>query len=852
LLDNFEISTDELARIQPDDIKSFSIMKDATATALYGARGANGVILITTKEGVTGKAKVEFRVESSLSQPTRINKVVDGVTYMNLYNEAQYADDPLLEPYYSAQKIENTRIGSNKYIYPNINWYDELFKSYALNNRYNMSVSGGGSVVNYYVSGSYTRDNGILKVPELNNFNNNIQIDRYNLRSNVNVKVSERTNLELKFNSDFERYNGPIFSGSEIFSMVMRVNPVEFPAYYAPDSANVSTKHVLFGNVAEDRASGFGSMINPFAQMTRGYRDYFKSTINTQFALNQDLNFITEGLSARVGVTIQSYGDFASSRFYTPYYYNIRKYDDIKDTYILQNITPGDEALSTPLVSQTANARTYFEGRILYNRTFGKHTTSALIVGTAEEKMNQIKGLGISLYTTLPSRNLGMAGRLTYGYDSRYLIEANFGYNGSEKFSAKHRWGFFPSIGLGYILSNEAYWDDIKHIIDNLKVRLTYGLVGNDNIASADQRFFFLSEVVAASGYTWGGNFTNSYNGYEILRYANPEITWEVAKKTNLGINVGIAEFIELNVDVFYENRTKIYMPRDYLPASVGLSAGLFGNVGEAISKGIDGSIDFNYAFNNKTWISGRTNFTYANNIISKIEEPEYKFDYQSKVGKHPMQQWGLVAERLFVDNNEVINAPPQTFGPYQAGDIKYKDVNNDGKIDGNDQVPLGFPISPEIVYGFGLSFGKDNFDVSCFFQGSARSSFFIDAYGTSPLQNRRNALTVVADNYWNPNNPDPYAQWPRLSTGEVLNNMQRSSWWLRDGTFLRLKTVEIGYTVKGSHLERINLKNLRIYATGMNLFSISKFKLWDIEMAGNGLGYPIQRVFNIGLQVSF
>jgi TonB-linked SusC/RagA family outer membrane protein len=859
LLDNFEISADELARIQPDDIKSFSIMKDASATALYGARGANGVIIITTKEGKKGKAIIEIRLESSISQPTRMNEVVDGITYMNLYNQAQYADKPLIEPYYSAQKIEYTRSGQNPFVYPNINWYDELFKPFALNNRFNMNISGGGEVVTYYLSGSFNRDNGILKVPELNNFNNNIQIDRYNLRSNVGIKVSKTTNIEFKFNADFERYNGPVTSATDIFKNVMNVNPVEFPAFYAPDSANVSTEHVLFGNIPPDPSSGLGSMQNPFADLAKGYKDHFKSTINAQFAVNQDLTFIAEGLSARIGATIQSYGFFSSSRQYTPYYYNIRKYNDIKDSYLLQNIAVGNEALSKPEVNQEANARTYFEGRVLYSRTFGKHATSALIVGTAEEKMNQIKGedgkpLAESVYTTLPSRNLGVAGRLTYGFDDRYILEANFGYNGSEKFSAKHRWGFFPSVGIGYILSNEDYWLSIKQAIDNFKIRATYGLVGNDNIAPPDQRFFFLSEVGSGPGYAFGKTFINIYDGYKISRYANPEISWEIAKKANMGINMSLFKFAEINVDLFYENRTKIYKERSFLPASVGLSAGLYGNVGEAISKGVDASMDFNHAFPNGLWISGRTNFTYASNIVSKIEEPEYKYDYQSEVGQHPMQKRGLVAERLFVDKEEILNSPLQAFGgdTLQAGDIKYKDVNKDGKIDNNDRVPLGFPETPEIVYGFGFSMGMKNFDFSCFFQGSARSSFFIDAAGIAPLQNRRNALAVVANDYWNLNDPDPYAQWPRLSTGQIRNNDQQSSWWLRDGSFLRLKTVEVGYTFKGKFWRSINLTNLRLYATGMNLFSISKFKLWDPEMAGKGLGYPIQRVFNFGIQASF
>ncbi|GAA3620521.1 TonB-dependent receptor [Flavivirga jejuensis] len=842
LLDGFEITASELARVQPDDIGSFSIMKDATATSLYGARGANGVILVKTKEGKEGKAQISFRYESTSSQPTQIPEVLEGVDYMKLYNQAQFNDNPFAPNFYSVQRIENTINNLNPYAYPNVNWYDELFKSQAINTRYNINATGGGKVVNYYLAASYNRDNGLLSVDEKNDFNSNIQIDNYNLRSNLNIKLSEKTKIGLKINSDFRRANTPLISGANVFTSVMSINPVEFPKYFAPDEANLFTRHILFGN------SGNGEFVNPYAESVKGFTDYFSTTVLSQLTLESK---ITNNLTFTGNFTIQSFGEFSSSRSYTPFYYRWKDYDQVADTYTLEQInTDGSEALGDASVSRDSNSRNYFEGRLLYNKTFKKkHAVSGLLVGRAEEKMNQ--GTGTGTYSTLPSRNNGISGRFTYGFDSRYLFEANFGYNGSEKFADKERYGFFPAIGFGYLMSNESYWKGLEDIIDTMKLKFTYGLVGNDAITSADDRFFFLSQVnTSGAGYTWGVNFQNSNPGYSVERYANRLITWEVAEKYNLGLEMSIANFINLNVDFFKENRSDIYLQRDFIPSSLGLSANIYGNVGKASSKGVDGSLDFNYSFNQDFWISGRSTFTYATSKIIE-NESQILYDYQDRKGHSVNQAWGLVAERLFVDQTEIDNSPEQTFGPYQAGDIKYKDINGDGLINGNDQVAIGNPTSPEIIYGFGITSGFKGFDFSFFFQGSAKSSFFIDSEGIAPFVNRRNALQVVANDYWSINNPDPDAFWPRLSAAQVGNNTQTSTWWLRDGSFLRLKNIETGFSIPDETLKKLNLKKLRIYASATNLFTISKFDLWDIEMGGDGLGYPIQRVINIGVQAS-
>ena len=479
---------------------------------------------------------------------------------------------------------------------------------------------------------------------------------------------------------------------------------------------------------------------------------------------------------------------------------------------------------------------------------------------TRKESLNTIAGS--TAYSTLPSRNLGISGRMTYAFDSRYLTELNFGYYGSEKFAENHRFGFFPSAGVGWLISNESFFKSLKPVVSKLKVKATYGLVGNDAISDPSDRFFYLSDVNlndGGRGYTYGEDFGVGYPGYLINRYSNPVVTWEVSKKANYGIELGLFNSLDIQADYFTEHRTNIYMPREYIPLTMGLTSNISSNIGEAYSKGFDASVDFQKFFMNDFWMTARGNFTYATNEILKNGEPNYAYEYLSRIG-HPInQEWGLVAERLFVDQAEVQNSPNQFDQPvsgsdaaYLAGDIKYVDINEDGKIDNLDRVPIGFPSIPEIVYGFGLSTGYKNLDLSFFFQGVARESFFIDPATIAPFINERNALDIIADNHWSIDNPDPYAFWPRLSTQSVTNNERISTWWIRDGAFLRLKNVEIGYSLPDRFVKRLFLERFRIYANGVNLLTFSKFELWDPEMAGNGLGYPTQRIINMGLQITF
>ncbi len=853
LIDNIEMTSQDLSRLHPDDIESFSILKDATATAVYGARGANGVILITTKEGKEGKVKVSVRAENSFSMPTREIEIADPITYMKLANEAVKTRDPLGANIYPLDKIENTERGINPYVYPATNWMNELFKDVSINQRVNMNINGGGKMAQYYISGSFSQDNGIMKVDSRNNFNNNIDLKKYLVRSNININITETTRAKIRVHGTFDDYTGPIPGGSELYRNTLNVSPVRFPAFYEPDEYFTFQKHTLFGN---NEGIDF---LNPYAEMVRGYRQESKAVMLAQFELEQDFSKWIDGLTVRaLGNTIRN-SAFDLRRSYNPYYYHVASFDRIANKYSLYqlNVDTGTEYLEYYPGYKTVNSSFYSEISGLYNKIFDEHAISSMLVVIAR---NSLDANAPTLSQSLPMRNLGISGRFTYAYRDKYLSEFNFGYNGTEKFSKGNRWGFFPSIGLGWVVSKEPFWGTgINQVISSLKIKGTYGLVGNDDIGEV--RFFYLSDVQIGGGraFTTGYNIDYTRSGVRINNYPNPLIGWETSYKANLGIEMGLfEEDVKIIADIFRDRRTNILQTRADIATEMGLWSTPDANVGEALGKGIDISIDYNKIFNN-FWLIGRGTFTYARTTYSKYEEPDYigmGVPQLSRIGNSITQTFGYLAERLFIDPADVVNSPRQDFGDYGPGDIKYKDINGDNVINSLDKIPIGRPTMPEVNYGFGLSSGLKNFDASFFFQGSARSSFWINASQLSPFVRSgvlENGLAkFIADDYWSLNSQNPKAGWPRLATYRVDNNIQTSTWFMQNGAFLRLKSVELGYTLPDRITSNLKLNTCRFYLSGSNLLTFSPFKLWDIEMGGNGMAYPIQKVFNIGINITF
>ncbi|WP_207534089.1 SusC/RagA family TonB-linked outer membrane protein [Desertivirga arenae] len=894
LIDNVELTPSDLARLQVDDIASFSILKDASATALYGARGANGVIIVSTKEGKEGKAKISFRLENSSSESAKTLELADPITYMNLYNEAILTRDVTSDPRFTPNDIRNTQAtvnkdpGSNPYVYPAVDWLGLLFKKRTTTQRANLSVSGGGGVARYYVAGSYNIDNGILREDDRNNNNSNVKFQNYQLRSNVNIDLTKKTELIVRLSGNFNEYNGPLSAdggfSTDLYNIAVHTSPVEFPAFFPPDEANRNAQHILFGNAGLPTTSG-STVIgynNPYAALLRGHKNSSESRMSAQLELNQKLDFLTEGLTARGIFSTNRHSYFDSQMSYRPFYYSAQNYNRTTGEYSLNwlNSQPGDarEYLEYRAGEPNIDTYLYFQGSVNYDKTFGNHNINSTLIATAQQTLYSNKKDPKTDYTVatlqyaLPYRNLGLAGRLTYSYRNKYFLETNFGYNGSERFSENHRFGFFPTIGGGWVVSNEAFWKGgITHVIDRLKFRASYGLVGNDAIGN--QRFFYQPDVNLNGGGNYASFGTSGYtrSGVYINSYENRDITWETSKQTNIGLELTLFNSLNLTAEVYNNDREDILMTRAALPTTMGLEAIYQGkpdvsaNIGTANSKGIDIHADFNRSLGRSLRLGLISNFTFTKNKYVNYEEPQWRESYRYTSGQPINRAWGYIAERLFVDDKEAANSPSQIFSANgkapKGGDIKYRDLNNDGKIDGADQAFIGFPQSPEIVYGLGFTSGFKNFDLSAFFQGQARMTFFIDPRKVSPFVPSEEAwvwgntqlMREFADNHWSEQNQDLYALYPRLglNKADIENNLQTSTWWMRNGSLVRLKSLELGYTLPKRLAKSIRLNNCRIYMNGLNLLTWSPFKMWDPEQGGNGFAYPIQKVYNIGVNVS-
>ena len=587
ILDGVEIVSEMLNNIPPEAIESFSILRDATATALYGSRGANGVMIITTKNGrQSEKMAINVRLESGISMPTRVQDIADGVTYMENYNEALRTRTPAGETYvqhFSDEKITGTRNRLNPYVYPDNDWYSMLFKDFTVNENMNLNVRGGGKVVDYFLNASIFNENGILKKPAESKFNTNINSQKYLFQANVGAQLTRTTRVSLKMNTQLLFWHRPVEEVKDLFYYTMRANPVAFPAIY-PKGSVEDLDDPIFGNAPS--WDGGSTDINPYALLSRGYGQRHTQYITTTFSVDQDLDFVTKGLKVRGMVSFYNKTYAATYRSFSPYYYEMTDYTDNGDgtfDYNLQSIgTPGSSYLGTS-TGRNGYREISLQGQIEYSRTFGKHDVNALFVYHQKEKVDNQPAN--DEYKVLPYREQGLAGRFTYGYDSRYLMEFNFGYNGSENFISGRRFGFFPSIAGAWVVSGEPFWEGIRSKVNLLKIRASYGLSGNDYLADSSNnivRFPYLTTVnMNKALYVWfSPNFVKQ-TGHEIKTVGNPLATWEESTKLNVGLELGLFDALTLNVDVYKENRTGIFMQRRSLPSTMGLSGVTpYGNLG--------------------------------------------------------------------------------------------------------------------------------------------------------------------------------------------------------------------------------------------------------------------------------
>ena len=841
ILDGVEITNQMLNNIPPETIESFSVLKDATATALYGSRGANGVMIITTKNGRDSeKMTINLRAEFGASAPTRVPKVADGITYMETFNEARTTRGE--KPYYSNEKIMGTKLGLDPYVYPNVDWYDMLFKDCTFNQNFNFNMTGGAKKIDYFLNASVYNENGIMRKPEASKFDTNINAQKYLFQANVSADATKTTRVSLKMNTQLHYRHAPIQSVSDLFAYAMTGMPCEFPATLPGEESDT---FVRFGT---NNAWNSGFFTNPYAQLCRGYGDQFRGHFTSALTVNQNLDFITKGLSATGMATFYNRVYSAVYRSFTPFMYQLTDYNiDEAGNY---SYTSNSTNTGTTYLGTTRGKDGYrelaFQAKIDYARTFGKHDVGATIVYMQKERNMNISDE--QEYAALPYRQQGLAGRVTYGFDKRYLFEANFGYNGSENFAKGRRFGFFPSVAVGWVISNERFFEPIRKTVSLLKLRASYGLSGNDYMSD---RFQYLSTIDMSSSNNEYKAFLGLdpviYEGIRVLKWGNGDLTWETSRKTNLGIELGLFGDLTLIADLFEDRRNDIFMTRRSVPASSGFQDSTpYGNIGGVLNRGLDLSLEYNKAISRDLIISVQGSLTYAHNEVTFRDEPNNKPAYMRHKGKPVNAIEGLVAAGLFRDQADIDSWPTQDFGgTVMPGDIKYLDLNGDRKIDGNDVTMLGYPTVPEIIYGLGASIQYKNFDFSFFFQGVDHVSLEMQDHHpfVSKAYSGRNMTQWIADDHWSEANPDPNAAYPRLSHVWNENNTQASSFWIRNGAYLRLKSAEVGYTYR----------SFRFYVAGSNLFTISKFKLWDPELgSGNGLKYPLQRVVKLGLQYNF
>ena len=849
VMDGVEITSSMLNNIPAEAIESMSVLKDATATALYGSRGANGVLIVTTKEGRNSeKISINASFDNTISMPTMVQEVADGVEYMELYNEALYNVARLSGanyiPYYSSEKIEGTRLALDKYVYPNNDWYDMLFKDFAMNQRFNVSLRGGGKKVNYFLNASIYNENGIIKEPKDALLDVELNNKKYMFQSNVTAQATKTTKVSMKLNMQIQYQDTPYESTSNLFYYTMRANPVRFPAVLPAQDGDT---FVRYGN--NDTWDTGSNDLNPYALMSRGYKEQYRSWMTASLNVDQDLKFITKGLSAKALVSFYNYSYAATNRYHTPAYFKIDPNSVVLNedgTYGWEANTIGAEG--TTYLTSDVSASGYHEwslqGQINYARKFGKHDVSADVVYHMKEKVNNATGADEE--SLLPFRQQGLAGRATYNYGGRYFLEGNFGFNGSENFIEGKRFGFFPSAAIGWNISNEKFFQPLKKVVTNLKFRGSYGLVGNDALGD-DHRFPYITEVdMGARGYVFGTNFASVGAGF-ISNYGNENATWEVAKKLNVGVDLELFDDLNIAVDWFHEYRNNIFMQRKSFASHGGVGSSLpFANLGETANSGIDLSVNYNRVVNSDFQFTLRGTFTYAHSEVMAMDEPDYSANpHLSKIGKPINSNQVLIADGLFTSQEEIDNSPRQDFGTYGVGDVKYKDVNEDGVVNTLDFVWSDVPYFPEIQYGFGGSIKYRKWDASLMFQGSSR--YDITAYNNHPFCDTQHfgygIVKYIADDHWSWDNNNKDAKYPRLTTVPSDNNTQASTLYMHDASFIRLKSAEVGFTYKF----------VRFYLAGNNLFYLSNFKYWDPEKGrGNGLSYPLQRTVRLGFQFTF
>ena len=862
LVDGVERSFND---IDPEDIESLTTLKDASATAVYGVRGANGVILIKTKPGKVGKPTVSADYYESFTRFTKMVDLADGITYMNAANEAMRNDG--IATKYTEDQIRNTIAGKDPYLYPNVDWLKEIFNDWGHNRRVNVNVRGGSEKVAYYASVSYFNETGMTVTDKnIDTYDSKMKYSRYNFTTNLNIDVTPTTKVEIGAQGYLGEGNYPAISSADLYNAAMSISPVEYPKMF-----------FVNGEAFVPGTSTNNNFNNPYSQATRrGYDNLTKNQIYSNLRVTQDLDMLTKGLKLTAMYAFDVYNEIHVHQDRAESTYNFLDTSvpyDMNGQPILQRIYEGSNVLSYKQET-SGNKKTYLEASLNYDRTFNDdHRVSALFLFNQQSKLLYPKG---TLEDAIPYRMMGIAGRATYSWKDRYFAEFNIGYNGAENFSPKHRFGTFPAFGVGWVVSNEKFWQPLSKAVSFLKIRYTDGKVGNSEVS--DRRFMYLDQMKENGdyGYKFGPNGTK-WSGYETVNMA-VDLIWEESRKQDLGIDLKLFnDDLSIVFDLFKERRENILLKREHsIPSFLGYNTSApYGNIGIIENKGFDGTIEYNKRINKDWVIALRGNVTFNKDKWIQGELPEQKYEWMNQYGHNINGVKGYVAEGLFTQTeiddmarweslsaaNKAITPKPfaSQFGTVKAGDIKYKDLNNDGQIDAYDQTYISRGDVPTTVYGFGFTVGWKDLSVGMMFQGVAGAERVLNGSSINPFNGGGGSGNLYSniDDRWTEENPDQNAFYPRLSYGSEttsnINNFQKSTWWVRNMNFLRLKTLQISYNLPKPWVNKVHLKNAAVYVMGTNLFTLSRFKLWDPELnTDNGASYPNTTSYSVGINFTF
>lgn len=891
LIDDIESDISTLSRISANDVEDISILKDAASTAIFGIKGADGVILVTTRRGKLGKPRVTFRMDYGLQRPTYKNTFLNSYDALTLLKELHTNDQNITdlnnEKYFSEEALEHYRLQDMPYVYPDVDWYDLIYKKSSIQQQYSADVQGGVDRVKYFVSFSYLDQGGLFKnLPKQEDFNNDYYQHRYNIRSNFDIKVTDELTAKINANAILTEINEPHMpatprkmSDVNIFRRIIGagIAPYSYPAYHENGS---------FGGYS-------GTYINPLAWLTYGgYKRQFRNNLNGNLTLEYDLKKVTEGLKARgVMALTNTWGwrreltrNEVLDYYYEPEIGGLAPVE--KNNYILPLLSA-----STDTYKPVTQINTRFD--LSYDRKFGPHAINAL---TLANWYSNRDGAGA------PRNSVNVTGRLGYNFDSRYMVEFSAAYNGSDAFAKGHRYDLFPAISMGWNLAEELYLKSIAEAahIDMFKLRGSYGQTGSDKMKQA---FAYKDIYDVVMNYHFGESSATSANKIGAIAmsyYANPLMGWETEKKTDIGVDIQMLKGrLSLTADYFYNKRTGILAEREgivYYAGYYNIFSGADGtavkngqvmkilpymNIGSTKNYGWDGEISWRDKISKVEYFI-RGTFSYAKNKILYMDEAPSPYTLSMKTGRPIGTIFGYVADGFYTSYEDIANSPydvrkgEESLAP---GDIKFKDISGpngapDGLINEYDRVAIGKDV-PDLTYGISFGFNYKNFDFSTLFQGATGASVSVEemlrlASGTvNPAVGDKNGKPMPIHlgrwrNYDDNGNQITDAQqlaemnknatYPRL-TRENGVNKEMSTFWLRSADYIRWKNIEVGYTLPSVWMNRIGLSSVRFYFTAQNLLTWSDLKDYQIDPESTKTGittYPQQQVYNFGCQINF